>query len=170
MTSPALVGRVASLHLHPSEPGTPLQTVEAIEFVEAKGILGEPRYFGRVNRDTGAPNRRQVTLIEREQIAEHAAALGLKTIPPGAVRSNVETTGVNLISLIGQEVEIGEAVLYLYKPRDPCSKLYAICQGLRQRMMENRQGVLAEIRRSGKVRTGDPIRLVSASKPATTTP
>jgi len=169
MTSPALPGRVASLHLHPSEPGTPLQTVETIEFVEAKGILGEPRYFGRVSRDKGAPNRRQVTLIEREQIAEHAAALGLKAIPPGAVRSNVETSGVNLISLIGQEVEIGEAVLYLYAPRDPCAKMDAICQGLRQRMMQNRQGVLAEIRRSGKVRTGDPIRPVSPSNLPTAT-
>ena len=52
-----------------------------------------------------------MTLIEREQIAEHAAALGLPSIPPGAVRSNIETTGIKLISLLGREVEIGGAVL-----------------------------------------------------------
>lgn len=158
MSSPALLGRVASLHLHPVEPGTPLQAVDAVEFIEAKGILGEPRYFGKLSRDTGTASRRQVTLIEREQIAEHATTLGLEAIPPGAVRANVETTDINLIALIGREVEIGEAVLFLYAPRDPCAKMDAICQGLRQRMMHSRQGVLAEVRRSGKVRTGDPIR------------
>ena len=157
MSSPALPGRVASLHLHPSEPGAPLQSVDSIELIESKGILGEPRYFGRVSRETGAPTRRQVTLIEREQIAEHAVALGLETIPPGAVRSNIETTGINLVSLIGQEVQVGEAILFLYAPREPCAKMDAVCQGLRQRMMQSRQGVLAEVRRSGKVRAGDPI-------------
>lgn len=159
MTSTPPPGRVASLHLHPSQPGAPLQTVDAIELVQSKGILGEPRYFERVSRDTGAPNRRQVTLIEREQIVEHAAALGLNAIAPGAVRSNIETSGINLISLIGQEVEIGEAVLFLYAPRTPCAKMDAVSPGLRQRMMNSCQGVLAEVRRSGKVRAGDPIRL-----------
>ena len=97
-TSPALPGRVASLHLHPAEPGAPLQAVEAVELVAARGIQGDTRYFGRLSRDTGQPTRRQVTLIEREQIAEHATTLGLPAIPPGAVRSNIETTGINLIS------------------------------------------------------------------------
>src|SRR4051794_9430279 len=108
--SPAPPGRVASLHLHPDVPGAPLQSVAFLEAVAAKGIQGEPRYFGRKSRNHGQPSKRQVTLIEREQIAEHAAALGLQSIPPGAVRSNIETLGVNLISLIGNKVQIGEAV------------------------------------------------------------
>jgi MOSC domain-containing protein YiiM len=155
--SPAPLGHVVSLHLHPAESGTPLQGVESVEVVEGKGIAGDARYFGRLSRDTGQPTRRQVSLIEREQIAEHAAALGLPSITPGAVRSNVETTGINLIALLGREIEIGEAVLRLYAPRDPCAKMDAICQGLRARMMDQRQGVLAEVVRSGKVRVGDAI-------------
>lgn len=155
--SPVLPGRVASLHLHPAEPGTPLQAVEAVEVVAGHGIQGDTRYFGRLSRDTGQPTRRQVTLIEREQIAEHAAALGLPSITPGAVRSNIETTGINLILLLGREVEIGGAVLRLYAPRDPCAKMDAICQGLRALMMNSRQGVLAEVIRSGTIRVGDPI-------------
>ena len=155
--SPAPPGRVVSLHLHPAESGAPLQAVEAVEIVEGKGITGDARFFGRLSRDTGQPSRRQVTLIEREQIAEHATALGLPSITPGAVRSNIETTGINLISLLGREVEIGEAVLRLYAPRDPCAKMDAICQGLRARMMDQRQGVLAEVVRSGAVRVGDTI-------------
>src|ERR1017187_9112883 len=155
--SPALPGHVASLHLHPAESGAPLQSVESVEMVEDKGVAGDARFFGRLSRDTGQPRRRQVTLIEREQIAEHATALGLPAIIPGAVRSNIETTGINLIALLGKEIEIGEAVLRLYAPRDPCAKMDAICQGLPGGMMGERQGVLAEVVRSGAVRVGDNI-------------
>ena len=155
--SPAPLGHVASLHLHPAESGSPLQAVDAVEVVAGKGISGDARYFGRLSRDTGQPTRRQVSLIEREQITEHAAALGLPAIAPGAVRSNIETSGVNLIALLGQKIEIGGAVLHLYAPRDPCAKMDAICQGLRARMMDQRQGVLAEVVRSGAVRVGDAI-------------
>src|SRR5262249_46486498 len=100
-------GRVASLHLHPLVSGKPLQSVDSIELVEGKGISGEPRYFERKSRTSGEPSKRQVSLIEREQIAEHADALGIKGIEPGAVRSNVETSGINLVALVGREIEIG---------------------------------------------------------------
>ena len=158
-------GKVASLHLHPQEPGEPLTTVQSIELVEGKGIQGNPRYFGRVSKSTGKPSRRQVTLIETEQIAEHAAMLGLQSIPAGAVRSNIETTGIDLISLVGREVQIGGAVLLLYAPRDPCEKMDAICQGLRERMLNSRQGVMAEVRRSGRIQVGDHIEVLEKQAP-----
>ena len=141
-----------------------MQTAQQIEVIEAKGILNEPRYFGRKSRDSGQPSKRQVTLMEREQIAEHAAILGLESIPAGAVRSNIETTGIDLVSLIGKEVEIGEAVLLLYAPRDPCEQMDAICQGLRELMMNNRQGVLAQVIRSGKIQVGDRISVRAPSE------
>lgn len=157
--SASSAGRVSSLHLHPLDAGLPMESVQAIEVTESKGICGEPRYFGKLSRSSGQPSKRQVTLIEREQIAEHAAALGLESIPPGAVRSNVETSGIDLVSLMGKEIQIGEAILLLYAPRDPCSKMDAICQGLRELMMNNRQGVLAQVIRSGKIQVGDSIQV-----------
>jgi len=155
--SPEIVGRVASLHLHPQELGAVMQNVQEIEVIQSKGIIDEPRYFGRRSRDTGQPSQRQITLMEREQIAEHATTLGLESIPPGAVRSNIETAGLDLVSLLGKQVEIGSAILLLYAPRDPCAKMDAICQGLRELMMNNRQGVLARVIRSGKIQVGDRI-------------
>jgi MOSC domain-containing protein YiiM len=160
--SPDTLGRVASLHLHPQEPGAAMQNVQQIEVIDSKGILDEPRYFGRKSGEAGQPSKRQITLMEREQIAEHATTLGLESIPPGAMRSNIETTGIDLVSLIGKEVEIGEAVLLLYAPRDPCAKMDAICQGLRELMMNNRHGVLAQVIRSGKIQIGDRISLSTA--------
>ena len=150
-------GHVASLHLHPPQPGAPLLAVDSIEVVAGKGVLGDARYFGRISSSTGQPSQRQVSLMEREQIAAHAAALGLPAIAPGAVRANVETLGVDLVALVGHEIQIGEAVLFLYEPRQPCAKMDVVCQGLRGLMMNNRQGVVAQVVRAGLIRAGDPI-------------
>ena len=150
-------GRVVSLHLHPEKSGQPLRAVEQIEVVAEKGIVGNGRYFGRLSRSTGRPSQRQVSLIEREQIAGHAATLGLKTIARGEVRSNIETQGIDLIALLGREVQIGGAVLLFYAARLPCEKMDRICQGLRALMEERRQGVLAQVIHRGVIRVGDPI-------------
>ena len=104
--------RVVSLHLHPLEPGALLTTVDSIEVVTGKGVLNDTRFFGRLSKDTGQPSRRQVSLMEREQIAGHAAALGLPAIPLDA-------------------------------------KMDAVCQWLRKLMQNSRQGVMAQVVRSG---------------------
>ena len=76
--------RVASLHLHPAEAGEAMLAVDSMELVAGQGIVGNGRYFRRVSK-SGQPGKRQVSLIEREQVAEHAVLLGLDTIPPGSV-------------------------------------------------------------------------------------
>jgi MOSC domain-containing protein YiiM len=151
-------GRVASLHLHPEEAGEPMRAVETFEVVAEKGIEGNGRYFGRISRGTGQPSKRQLSLMEREQIAEHAATLGLPVISAGAVRANIETTGLDLIALVGREVKIGDAVLCLYEARTPCEKMDRICQGLRTLMENRKQGVLAQVIRGGTIHVGDSIR------------
>ena len=135
-----------------------MRAVESIELVAEMGIVGNGRYFGRTSRNTGLPSKRQVTLMEREQIAEHGAVLGLPKIPPGTVRSNMETEGVDLVALIGHQVQVGGAVLFFYEGRKPCEKMDRICPGLRALMEDNRQGVLAQVLRSGTIRIGDGIK------------
>ena len=112
--------------------------MEMVRVVAGQGVEGDPRYFRR-------GSRRQVTLIEREQIAAHAAVLGLPDFAPGAVRSNIETTGIDLIALLGQRVEVGEAVLDFHEPRTPCRQMDDLAAGLRELMTERRQGVLAQV-------------------------
>ena len=57
---------------------------------------------------------------------------------------------------------MGQAVLSVHSLREPCSKMDAICQGLRERMLEGRQGVLATVVESGAIRVGDQIRFAEA--------
>jgi len=151
------IGTVESLHLHSKVSGEPLQGVSEVYAEAGKGLVGDARVFGRKSR-SGEPSLRQVSLIAREEIARHAAALGLKGIPPGVVRSNIETTGIDLISFIGREMEVGQAVLLFYEARTPCKQMERIAPGLQARMCQGRQGVLAQVIRSGWIRAGDAIR------------
>ena len=149
-------GIVASLHLHPEIAGEPLREVDDFQAEAGLGIVGDVRVFGRKDR-LGRPSRRQVSLIAREEIARHAAAVELPGITPGAVRSNIETTGIDLISFLGCQMEVGEAVLLFYEARTPCYKMDRIAPGLQGRMSQGRQGVMAQILRSGRIRVGDRI-------------
>ena len=125
---------------------------EAFSVVAEKGIEnnGEGRLFDR-------GSKRQVTLIEREQLSEHANALGHPGFKPGDVRSNIETEGINLIALKGKQVQVGDAVLLFYEARTPCWKMDELIVGLRARMEEERQGILAQVISGGIIRAGDPI-------------
>ena len=85
------------------------------------------------------------------------------SIPPGVVRSNIETSGIDLQALVGQQVEIGTAMVYFYEPRLPCHKMDAIAPGLCELMKHGRLGVMAEVIRDGVVRIGDALRVVNAA-------
>lgn len=155
-SSRSSMGTVTSLHIHPAVAGEPLLAASEFNLVAEKGIQEDKRYFERRNRE-GLPSKRQVTLIEREILQQHTAALGVADLQPGQARSNIETTGIDLMALIGRDVQVGEAVLRFIEPRDPCHKMDALAQGLRELMNNGRQGVIATVIQSGRVRPGDAI-------------
>lgn len=160
------IGTVESLHLHPPKSGEPLLAVDEVQAEVGKGLVGDHRVFNRKSR-TGKASLRQVSLIAREEIARHAAAVGLPGIGPGAVRSNIECSGVDLVSFIGRQMQVGEAVLLFYEPRTPCWKMDLIAPGLQAVMSLGRQGVLAQVISSGRIRVGDGIAPVPAGVGAT---
>ena len=153
-------GRVSSIHIHPEKSGADMLSVGQIDVVTDNGILEDKRYFGRRSAN-GQPSKRQVTLIEREQIADHAATLNCPAFAPGAVRSNIETEGLDLVPFNGKILQIGSARLLIGEPRDPCEKMDRVMPGLRALMENDRQGVLAQVVGSGTIRVGDEIKVVS---------
>jgi hypothetical protein len=153
-------GRVASLHLHPARGGEPMRNIDVIEVVAEKGIAGNDRYFGRVSRSTGAPRRRQVSLIEREQIAEHAANARTGKNFSGRCAREYRDQRHRSRDAGWSRIEVGTAVLRVYEPRTPCEKMDRICKGLRALMEDSKQGVLAEVVRGGTIRVGDEIKIL----------
>ena len=141
--------------------GTPWRNISYLIIETDAGIVGNTRYWKRQSRSTDQPTQRQVTLIEREQIAEHASALGLPGIAAGRVRSNIETEGINLVPLAGRDVRVGGAVLHIAAPRDPCLKMDEIAPGLRERMTNDKQGVLAVVVQPGTIKNGDAIQPIN---------
>jgi MOSC domain-containing protein YiiM len=157
--APVKPGTIASLHMHPTVSGEPMTSVESMTLVADKGIVGNVRYFGILDR-RGNANKNHVSLFEREQIAEHAASVGLDTIAPGLTLSNVETRGVDLLDLVGFDVRVGATVvLRFYKARVPCTRMDEIAYGL-FRLMRYKQGVLAEVIVGDEIKVGDTLCLV----------
>ncbi len=154
------IGCVASLHIHPPNAGEPMLSVDSMALETNAGIVGNTRYWQRQSPSTGKPNCRQISLIEREQIEKHANSLGLPSIEAGLVRSNIETEGIDLVTLVNCKISIGETTLYIAATRDPCHKMDKITLGLREMMMDNKQGVLARVVQSGKIKIGDAIQSI----------
>ncbi len=103
-------------------------------------------------RHAKGKSRRQVLLIEQETLE----ALGLA---PGVVKENITTRGIDLTSLpVDTCLSLGDAVeLRITGPCHPCGFMDEIRGGL-QEELRGRRGVLAWVKRGGRVRVGDPIR------------
>jgi MOSC domain-containing protein YiiM len=101
-------------------------------------------------------NRRQVLLVEGEMLED----LGLA---PGEVKENITTRGLRLNDLAkGQRLEVGQAVLQVIGPCEPCSRMDDIRMGLQQEL-DGRRGVLCRVVEGARIRRGDVIRALRAA-------
>lgn len=135
-------GVITSLQVCPGH-GLAMRPVDPAVFVADMGLEG--------CRHTGPKSRRQVLLIEEETLA----ALGLET---AILKENVTTRGIDLTSLpdntrllLGDEVE-----LWVTGACHPCDLMNEIRDGLEEEL-RGRRGVLAWVKKGGRVRVGDRI-------------
>ena len=95
-------------------------------------------------------SKRQVLLVDRE-------SLEAMNLPPGTIRENITTDGLNVNSLpIGQHLRIGEARLEVSMVCTPCDLMETIRPGLRKELW-GRRGMLCRVLEGGVIRRGDPI-------------
>jgi MOSC domain-containing protein YiiM len=126
----------------------PMKEVVESEAMEDKGFKG--CIHGRPG------NKRQVLLMDTETLDRFALA-------PGTVKENVTTRGLDFQRLgVGQRVRLGEALLEISTPCDPCARMDEIRQGL-EKELRGQRGWLCRVVEAGKVRRGDPIEVVSAA-------
>lgn len=97
---------------------------------------------------------RQVLLVDRE-------TLEAMELPPGILRENITTEGLNVNSMqIGQQLRIGDACLEVTMVCTPCNQMERIRSGLRKELW-GRRGMLCRVLQGGIVRLGDPIEKAS---------
>lgn len=132
---------VVALHL--SKAGRqPLEPVTRATVTQDRGVAGD--------RHDKPKNRRALLLMEHE-------VLDLLGLSPGTVREQVTVRGLPLMSLpAGTRLEVGDVVLELAHPCDPCSYMDEIRPGLRAEL-ENRRGRFVRVVASGSFAVGDPI-------------
>jgi MOSC domain-containing protein YiiM len=146
------MGKIASIvyrpeQLHPKDhfSRVPLQTAVLLE---GKGIEGDRK---------GENPARQLNIMSRETL-DALAAEGFKT-QPGQMGEQIVVSGldVDLNTLPeGAQIQLGDAVIEVYKPRTGCDRFEAI-QGLSPKQAVNRLGVIAGVIKSGTINVGDPV-------------
>jgi MOSC domain-containing protein YiiM len=142
-----------------SDAAKPLEEHAELHAIEGVGLEGD-RYATATGTysDRGGPHR-QVTLIEREVIANVNDESGVE-LAEHETRRNLVTEGVPLLHLIGRTFRIGDFVFRGIKSAPPCVHLEKLTRPGVRAALENRGGLRAEILSGGTLRLGDEITVV----------
>jgi MOSC domain-containing protein YiiM len=125
----------------------PMREVESATALPDRGLEG--------CRHGRAGSRRQVLLVESETLKR----FGLR---PGQIKENITTRGLSINDLLpGQRLQVGEALLEVSGPCEPCARMDEIRMGLQQELHGHR-GTLCRVVAGGRVGHGDAIQLVPA--------
>lgn len=142
--SPEVSGRVVALHVSPGRRA-PMLTREQVEAVTGQGFA--------LDAHARPGTSRQVLLMDAETLDEFC-------LRPGEVKENITTRGFALGRLAaGMRLQIGEALLEITKPCNPCSRMDEIQPGLQEKL-QGRRGMLARVVVGGAIRVGDTIEIL----------
>ena len=143
----------------------PMRRVASALLVAGRGIEGD-RYAAGGGTWADYPDlEKQLTLIDRDDVAAVARETGA-ALTPGDTRRNLVTTGIDLPSLVGSWFGVGEALLFGMKRCPPCTHLERLTGVRLVRAMVHRGGVNAAVFVGGAIREGDVVRLVSDEEAA----
>ncbi|MES2547521.1 MAG: MOSC domain-containing protein [Pseudomonadota bacterium] len=160
------VGRLDAIYLRPAR-NVPCVQATSVQAIAGQGLIGD-RTFNTTSRNPLGSNR-QITLIQAEHIAVIAAFLN-KTVEAAWLRRNLVVSGINLLaakSLFKDQpmhLMIGEVVLEITGPCEPCSKMEAVLGKGAYNAMRGHGGVNARIVLGGELKLGDSVRCVAATK------
>jgi MOSC domain-containing protein YiiM len=104
-------------------------------------------------------SKRQVLLMD-------ATTLQRLRIPPGSVKENITTRGLELDALaVGVRLQVREAVLEVTGACHPCNRMDEIRFGL-QEELRGQRGILCRVIQAGRIHRGDAIEIVAAARAA----
>lgn len=134
-------GTLVAIHLCVGHR-VPMRRVDQVEARGDYGLWGD--------RHAAPQSDRQVLIIEQEILD----GFGL---PPGAVRENLTTRGVEYNGIAaGARIRVGAVVLEATGPCRPCARMDEIRPGLRA-ALRGRRGTLCRVLQGGVVAPGDPV-------------
>ncbi|MBO0939023.1 MOSC domain-containing protein [Fibrella sp. HMF5335] len=122
--------------------------------VELDGGLAGDHYSGQ-------NGKRHVTLLQAEHLPVIASFMGWPSLDPALTRRNLVVSGLNLLALKGQTVQIGDEVQLEYTGECyPCSKMETAFGAGGYNALRGHGGITARVIRGGVIRVGDAVRVV----------
>ena len=138
-----MVGTVLGLFVKPGKGAKPVSLEHAV--AGEKGLEGD--YHARF------ANKRQILLMSRNLLDE-------LNLEPGRIFENVVVEGLDVMALAsGQQLRMGEALVEVTFPCEPCDQMNRIRYGLKE-ALKDRRGMFVRVITKGTVRIGDPIEVL----------
>lgn len=124
----------------------PMRQVKSVMAIKNRGLEGD--------RHAMPDSSRQVLLLDQETCIAY-------DFPIGALRENITTRGIDLMSLPkGTQIQVGDALFELTSECTPCSFVDSVKPGLRAKLAHTR-GMLARVLEGGEIRLGSKITIVA---------
>ena len=175
MSSTDTKARVIATHVWPADMSAPV-SVDTLE-LDWGGPIGD-RHHGELMssdtrqarvypRGTTIRNHRQVTIVDVDELAQIAAALGIPRIDPGTIADNICTAGIPNLTSIPPMTRLAfpsGAVIIMGGPNAPCTiagGMVAQAYGSRAESFPKaaigRRGVTGWVEHPGLVQPGDAV-------------
>ncbi|MBC7569413.1 MAG: MOSC domain-containing protein [Spirosoma sp.] len=146
-------GRVEWLGIRPERRG-PVLVVDSVEASADAGLLGD--------HYSGQSGNRHVTLIQAEHLPAVAVLTGRAELDPALLRRNIVLSGLNLLALKDQTVQIGDpehgpVILEITGQCHPCSKMEIALGPGGYNTLRGHGGMTARVVQGGIIRVGDAV-------------
>jgi MOSC domain-containing protein YiiM len=143
----------------------PMRRVPTVEAVAGRGLAGDRYALGGGTWAQYPDLEKQVTLIDRDDVAAVAAETS-SDLTPGFTRRNVVTTGIDLPTLVGRWFTVGDALLFGMKRCPPCAHLERLTGTRLVKAMVTRGGINAAVFVGGPVAEGTPVHVIDDEEAA----
>lgn len=155
-------GQLEAIYLRPAR-GINCIVAQQTEAIAQKGLAGDRASMAPSRNPLGS--NRQVTLIQAEHIAVISALIGAP-VDAAKLRRNLVISGINLLATKSlfkdqvMQIHIGEVVLQVTGPCEPCSKMETTLGQGGYNAMRGHGGVNARIIIGGMLKIGDSVTCV----------
>ncbi|GAA4744396.1 hypothetical protein GCM10023328_27810 [Modestobacter marinus] len=143
----------------------PMERVAAARLLAGRGLDGDRYALGGGTWAQYPDLEKQLTLIDRDDVAAVAAEVAVP-LTPGDTRRNLVTAGVHLPSLVGRWFAVGDALLFGMKRCPPCAHLERLTGSRLVKAMVHRGGINAAVFGGAEIAEGDPVRAVTEEEAA----
>jgi MOSC domain-containing protein YiiM len=156
LTPPDIDGRIELIIVRAS-PRLPARCIEATVALAGIG-LADDRLGARGEAELST---RQVTLIQAEHLPVIAQLARVAAVDPVALRRNLVISGINLLALKTYRLRVGDALLEIVGPCQPCSRMEEAIGPGGYAAMRGHGGMTARVLEGGVLRVGDRVRVAA---------